>query len=297
MQQITSGLRLILPFVTAALFALLPKTFKNGIYFGTRLTEKQRESSTLRRIMRTYEVLAAFVGIILSGINIYLTNVFGADLADIIFICILFSQAAVFLLIYTCSALSVSKYAKKHADTVPVSGRKGTESGSVLPVSFAEKALCPSLWWYLMHTAVILFGIAVLYVSYDEIASYVPLWCDFFGNASAVCEKSPRIMCLPVLVQIIITLICMRISFKIRSAPLSDSSVRTREMLDKNRRNRMMWTSYVCAFSLAADIGAYMYINLMFLNPAYKAAVSYILFILLCAGIGTALFAAYALGR
>lgn len=290
-QQTLMVFRIVLPFIAAAVFSLLTKGFGEGIYFGVRLKNERLENGKIRSIIRIYEVLSGAACFILSAVNLFLIIVLDAVLADMILMCTILAEVVFSSVFYMAAARAVIKYREKGVSALSVDAPASADG--TLPISFSEGKLCPSLVWYLLHVGIIAFCVLTLYITYDDIAAYIPLWCDFNSNASIICEKSPQVLMIPIIMQVVITLICFHISARIKSAPLSPKEIRTQAQLEKSRRSRAFWSAYVCAVAFTADLAAYAYINLMFLNPEYKVIVPYALFALLIAATALTMFMSY----
>ena len=105
--------------------------------------------------------------------------------------------------------------------------------------------------------------------------------------------KSPQTLALPIVVQILLTLICFAISVRIKSAPLRLKGVNAQKELDASRKRRAIWSAYVCIVALFADLALYAYIHFMFLQPQYKGIVPIILYAALVLLLAFTLLLAY----
>ena len=292
MQQILQIIKLILPAAAALAFCLLPRQFRASTYFGVRVAKQQEEAKALKNIKTLYEVSAAVSGGILVLVNFFLQLWCDPALSDLLFILI---AAAVVLfagIFYAMAAKAVARYVARTAPDDMAGGNSAQQDGP-LDLSFTEGRLCPSLWWYLLHGALIAACALMLYAMYDGISPYVTLWADFSGKAVWAVPKSPQALALPILVQVFLTLICFAVSVQIRTAPLRLKGVNAQKELERSRKRRALWSAYVCILAFVADLALYAYIHFMFLQPQYKGWAPVILYAVLILALAFTLLLAY----
>lgn len=167
---------------------------------------------------------------------------------------------------------------------------KQPQQAGPLNTAFTEGQLCPSLWWYLLHCALIAACALILYVTYDNFSPYVSLWADFSGTAVWVAPKSVQAVALPIVVQIMITLICFIIAVRIKNAPLRLKGVNAQAELNRSRKRRAVWSAFLCVLAFIADLTLYAYMHFMFLIPQYKAYVPVIIYAALLLTLALTLF-------
>lgn len=291
MQQILMLLKIFMPVIAALAFCLLPRRFNSAV-FGVSLTQQQRSSKTVKNIILLYEVSTAVSGGILIIVNLFLQLHLAHALSDLVFIVIVFAILAFSAAFYAMAAKATGNFCAGtgHADTAQAT--KPQQAGP-LNTAFTEGQLCPSLWWYLLHCGLIAACALILYVTYDTISPYVSLWVDFSGTAVWVAPKSVQAVALPIVVQVIITLICFVIAVRIKNAPLRLKGVNAQAELDRSRKRRAVWSAYICVLAFAADLILYAYIHFMFLAPQYKAYVPVIIYAALVLTLALTLFLAY----
>ena len=290
MQQILMLLKILLPATAALAFCLLPRWFNSAV-FGVFLTQQQRASKTVKNIILLYEVSTAVSGGILIIVNLFLQLRLARALSDLVFIGIVFAILAFSAAFYAMAAKATNNFCAGHASATQTT--KQPQRAEPLNTAFTEGQLCPSLWWYLLHCALIAACALILYVTYDNISPYVSLWADFSGTAVWVVPKSVQAVALPIVVQIMITLICFIIAVRIKDVPLRLKGVNAQAELNRSRKRRAVWSAFLCVLAFIADLTLYAYIHFMFLIPQYKAYVPVIIYAALLLTLALTLFLAY----
>lgn len=292
MQQTLQIIKLLLPVAAVLAFCFLPRRFRSTHCFGVRIAPQKQADKAVKNIKLLYEVSTAVSGGILIVLNFFLQLRCAPALSDLIFIIIVVVILLFAGIFYSMAAKAVSRYAAR-TDNADLADSGAPTQGGPLDVTFTEGRVCPSLWWYLLHCALIAACVLTLYATYDSISPYVTLWADFSGTAVWAVPKSPQTLALPIVVQILLTLICFAISARIKSAPLRLKGVNAQKELDASRKRRAIWSAYVCIVALFADLALFAYIHFMFLQPQYKGIVPIILYAALITLLALTLLLAY----
>ncbi len=272
--------KIILPVICSAAFFFLPRTFKNDRIFGIQLAQSQNESIRIKNIVRLYELLTCICAVILAGANLFCILRLDSVLSDLCLTIILFITVIVQAALYSLGSHLTRRCAKKY---LPMPESTTPASAEPIDTRISEGSYCPPMWFYGVHAIFILLGIYIICSSYGEISSYLPLWCDFGGVGMFYVQKSYPVLFLPVILQMLFTLLGIKISSQIKNAPLDLAKVTTASALEKSRKRRTEKFLYVYMLTALFCAMSCVYIFCVYIVPAYRLFAVYFAYAMLLA--------------
>lgn len=277
--EIITFLKIILPLICSGAFMLLPRTFKNDRIFSIQLPDGEGENIHIKNTVRLYKLLTCIFAVILACTNLYCILKLENIIADLCLTIILFIIIIVQASLYALGSHLTRRCVKKY---LPASERT-LSATEPIDIRTTEGDYCPPMWVYIVHAAFILLCIYIICSSFCEISPYLPLWCNFAGDGMFYVQKSYPVLFLPVILQLIFTLLGIKISYQIKNAPLDKKTITSKSLLDKSRKKRAMRFIYVYLVTALLCIASCVYIFCMFIMPAHRLFAIYFVYALFLA--------------
>ena len=256
------------------LFSLCPERKANGGYFGIALPADKFKDPVVKKIRRCYRWSTIGIGILLCGSYLYTARSLSISAADVIMIVLLLAYFVISLLFYAWARKSLQALRlRKGWEDIPQQ-----EAGTTpIDLTFTESKLAPSAWWFCTHMILIAATAVSLYLSYPAMQGFLPTMLDLAGNPVRYAPKSPQILCIPLLMQCFITLICAGIYSMVKNSRLRLDPADAEASLLRCRRFRRVWSCYALALGFVLDLIVQLVSQFLFLTPELRFLTPYLI--------------------
>ena len=284
-----SGIQFVLLFTLflpmVVLTSFIPYFTRHTESFGITVSEEVFHSSDLRRMRKQYAASNFVIQAILSVVAIAMT-IRSSDSANVsamwISMYVMISIVTQFLtMIYFHKKMK--KYKAEHLADMTMPQVKLT-----IDMNFRKQKLIISKKWYLIHALLIIATFMFTLVNYDLFPDKIIMQYDFAGNPTTVSDKTIGTVFMPVVMQIVMTLLFMFINTVIYRSKQQVDTEHPEVSLEKNRIFRLR-NSIFNLFASLMLILLFCFIQFQMLysvDPVILATVSISFVVLILAGTG-----------
>jgi|GEM_PF-2767774 len=248
-------------FLIFAMFFIFSPIRRNT-FFGVTIPKEYAQDAILLKILKRYRLFLTLLSVIFVVImlisDIYATQ----TIASIVTIAAILLMFAVSIVFYSISRKAILKLRNLNGWQMP-------EISDLTPIDtdWSEHKLCPSIWWFAPHIAVMLFTAWLMYYFYPAMPGLLAISVDWKGGAILMLTKTYQVALIPVFCQLIFTLLCAAVFRSIKNANLKVSPAAPRKSVAYNRKIRYLWTAYMIIIAFLMDImfatvGQFLFITL-----------------------------------
>lgn len=187
------------------------------------------------------------------------------------------------VLLFSCLAVSLLLTFWARKSILTLKQRKGWETVLIdqldtapIDLSFTESSLAPSAWWFCAHIILIIATAVTFYSSYPTMQEFLPTMLDLAGNPVRYVSKSPRLLWIPLLAQIFVTLVCAGTYSMVKHSKLRLNPADAEASLLRNRRFRRVWSGYALALGFVLDLAILLVTQFLFLTPELRVLTPYL---------------------
>lgn len=216
------------------LIAFTPYFTRQTESFGITVSEEVYHSEPLKQMRKSYATL-----IILSQIVLLAACLWGVSSSQEA------SKQGVWMIIYIFAVVIVhfialfyyhKKMKKYKADHLPAPQKSAKLT---IDTSFRKQKLVVSNKWYLIHVLIIIFTAIFTMLNYDRFPDQIPFQYDLQGNPTTIRDKSIGTVFMPVVFQVLMTLLFMFINTMIYRSKQQVDTDNAAISLGKNKVFRM----------------------------------------------------------
>lgn len=267
------GLEFLIIFIITVMATIIPTISKPGIMFGIEIPFDKKDDG-LYKLKTRYQMLCIAGGFVLAAVTLILHLQFSMVIADILL--------PLFMIAYLLFTIII--YYINHNTIKQIKKEKGWDKDTnkvILADTTRADANLPSYMWFIIHFILILATGLFLLLIYPYLPEFLPMHLDIEGNINNFAPKSLKIILLPVVTQVYITLICI---FTFISIKKSKRQLDPKDPVASSKRIRMfkaIWLYYTLALSFLLNVLMAIIAQLMFVTPEYSYILPFILFAML----------------
>lgn len=266
-------LKAFLFFVLILLFTLMPDFGNSKNVFGVAIPPKKSRSEHVLKIKKLYRYLTAASGLLFASANILACIYADVALSDILMQLFLAAYFVCVLLFYYMAHKSINILKKRLKWTSPP---PNDQAPVIYEQNFTESKLAPSPWWFSAHALLIALTAALLYFMYPYMLDYLPIGIDLSGKAIGHAPKSLKLISLPVLAQVFITLICGGAFALVKYSRLRLDPADAAASLSRSRNFRIVWSSYAIILGFVLDLLLLISAQFMYITPQLRYLMPYV---------------------
>ncbi len=276
------------------LFTFMPIGRNTKGAFGILLPPENLKDKSLLKIKNLYRYLSVAAGALLACVNLILCLSTETAVSDVWMQLLLSAYCVWAFMIYFMARKAVQALKKRLGWSNAATHQMHQE---FIDPGFTESSLTLSVWWFSAHAALIASTAALLYFFYPHMQGYLPTGIDIAGKATGYAPKSLNLIMLLVLVQILITLLCIGVYNAIRHSRLRLDPVDAESSLAKSRRFRILWSGYIIALAFLLDIAVVTAAQFMYITPQLLPMTPYLMGGILIIIVALTLFLGYYTSR